>query len=43
MRSQDPDTLCIIDLWTFKSVKSNKRYIIEIEKFSNKFLGIKFY
>lgn len=43
MRSQDPDTLRIIDLWTFKSAKSNKRYIIEIEKFSNKFLGIKFY
>lgn len=43
MRSKDPSTLRIIDLWGFKSDKSNKRYIVEIEKFSNHFLGLKFY
>lgn len=43
MRSQDPSTLRIVDLWTFKSTKSNKRYIIEIEQYSNHFLGLKFY
>jgi len=43
MRSKDPSTLRIIDLWGFKSAKSNKRYIVEIEKFSNHFLGLKFY
>lgn len=43
MRSNDPSTLRIIDLWTFKSDKSNKRYIVEVEKFSNNFLGLKFY
>lgn len=43
MRSKDPTTLRIIDLWTFKSTKSNKRYIVEVEKFSNHFLGLKFY
>lgn len=43
MRSKDPSTLRIIDLWSFKSKKSNKRYIVEVEKFSNHFLGLKFY
>lgn len=43
MRSKDPSTLRIIDLWRFKSIKSNKRYIVEVEKFSNHFLGLKFY
>ena len=43
MRSTDPSTLRIIDLWGFKSTKSNKRYIVEVEKFSNHFLGLKFY
>ncbi len=43
MRSQDQSTLRIIDLWGFKSSKSNKRYIVEVEKFSNRFLGLKFY
>ena len=43
MRSQDPSTLRIIDLWRFKSTKSHKRYIVEVEQFSNHFLGLKFY
>lgn len=43
MRSNDPSTLRITDLWTFRSDKSNKRYIVEIEHFSHRFLGLKFY
>lgn len=43
MRSKDNNSLRIIDLWTFKSTKSNKRYIIEVEGFENEFFGIKFY
>lgn len=43
MRSRDESTLRIIDLWGFRSRKSNKRYIVEVEKFSNHFLGLKFY
>ncbi len=43
MRSKDPSTLRIIDLWGFKSEKSSKRYIVEVERFSNHFLGLKFY
>ncbi len=43
MRSKDPSTLRIIDLWGFRSAKSNKRYIVEVEKFSTHFLGLKFY
>lgn len=43
MRSKDPGSLRIIDLWTFRSLKSNKRYIIEVEGFENKFFGLKFY
>ena len=43
MRSKDPSTLRIIDLWGFRSTKSNKRYIVEVERFTNHFLGLKFY
>lgn len=43
MRSKDPTTLRITDIWTFKSNKSNKRYIVEVEHFSCHFLGLKFY
>lgn len=43
MRSTDSSTLRITDIWTFKSKKSNKRYIVEVEHFSNHFLGLKFY
>lgn len=43
MRSTDPSTLRIIDIWSFKSQKSNKRYIVEVEYFSHNFLGLKFY
>ncbi len=43
MRSKDPDTLRIIDLWTFHSTKSNKRYIVEVEAFDKGIFGLKFY
>lgn len=43
MRSKDNHSLRIIDLWTFRSEKSNKRYIVEVEGFENEFYGIKFY
>ena len=43
MRSKDSSSLRIIDLWTFKSEKTNKRYIVEVEEFENEFLGLKFY
>lgn len=43
MRSKDSSSLRIVDLWTFKSAKSNKRYIVEIEGFENEFYGLKFY
>lgn len=43
MRSRDEITLRIIDLWSFRSKKSHKRYIVEVERFSNNFLGLKFY
>lgn len=43
MRSTDPGTLRIIDLWKFRSEKSNKWYIVEVEHFSENFLGLKFY
>ena len=43
MRSKDPTSLRIIDLWTFKSLKTNKRYIVEVEGFENEFYGLKFY
>lgn len=42
MRSKD-SSLRIIDLWTFRSTKSSKRYIVEVEGFENEFYGIKFY
>lgn len=43
MRSKDYDSLRIIDLWTFRSTKSRKRYIVEVEGFENEFYGLKFY
>ena len=43
MRSKDPGSLRIIDLWSFRSSKSHKRYIVEVEHFSSHFIGIKFY
>lgn len=43
MRSKDQGPLRIIDLWTFRSLKSNKRYIVEVEGFENEFWGLKFY
>ena len=43
MRSKDHTSLRIVDLWTFKSTKSNKRYIVEVEGFEHEFDGIKFY
>jgi hypothetical protein len=43
MRSRDINSLRIVDLWTFKSLKTNKRYIVEVEGFDNEFLGLKFY
>ena len=43
MRSKDSVSLRITDYWTFKSLKSNKRYIVEVEGFENEFYGLKFY
>lgn len=43
MRSRDPLTLRTLDIWTFKSQKSNKRYIVEVEVFGKHFYGLKFY
>lgn len=43
MRSKDLSSLRIVDLWTFKSTKTNKRYIVEVEGFENEFYGLKFY
>lgn len=43
MRSCDPATLRITDIWHFRSKKSNKLYIVEVEHFSRYFLGLKFY
>lgn len=43
MRSTDSSTLRIVDIWGFKSEKSNKRFIVEVEYFSHNFLGLKFY
>lgn len=43
MRSEEPSTLRILDIWTFRSAKSHKRYIVEVEHFTNHFLGLKFY
>lgn len=43
MRSKDPSTLRMISLWKFKSTKSNKWYIVEVEEFPQHFYGLKFY
>lgn len=43
MRSKDSCSLRITDLWTFRSTKSNKRYIVEVEGFDHEFYGLKFY
>ena len=43
MRRKDPTSLRIIDLWSFRSNKTQKRYIVEIEGFEGEFYGIKFY
>ncbi len=43
MRSKNLSSLRIIDLWSFRSLKSNKRYIVEVEGFENEFWGLKFY
>ena len=43
MRSTDSITLRIIDIWSFRSSKSRKRYIVEVEHFDKNFLGLKFY
>lgn len=43
MRSKEPSSLRIVDLWTFRSTKTNKRYIVEVEGFENEFYGLKFY
>lgn len=43
MRSRCPEPLRIIDLWHFTSLKSNKRYIVEVEGFEKEFYGLKFY
>ena len=43
MRSRDIYSLRITDIWTLRSLKSNKRYIIEVEGFENEFFGLKFY
>ena len=43
MRQEDPSSHRIIDLWTFRSTKSNKRYIVEVEGFEDEFFGLKFY
>lgn len=43
MRSEDPSSFRITDLWTFRSSKSHKRYIVEIEFISSLLIGVKFY
>lgn len=43
MRSKDPSTLRIIDVWKFKSTKSNKWYIIEMEHIGEGLIAVKFY
>lgn len=43
MRNRDNASLRIIDLWTFRSTKSTKRYIVEVEGFEDEFYGLKFY
>ncbi len=43
MRNRESASSRIVDLWTFKSCKTNKRYIVEVEGFENEFWGLKFY
>jgi len=43
MRSKNNDTLRITDIWKFKSTKSKKWYIVEMEHFDNNLVAIKFY
>ena len=43
MRSEEISSFRIVDLWTFRSTKSNKRYIVEVEHVSDNFFGIKFF
>lgn len=43
MRSVDASTRRATVLWKFKSTKSNKWYIVEVEEFPYHFYGIKFY
>lgn len=43
MRDKDLSSNRIVDLWSFRSDKSGKRYIIEVEYFNHHFLGLKFY
>lgn len=43
MRQEDPSSHRIIDLWTFRSIKRKKKYIVEVEGFEDEFFGLKFY
>lgn len=43
MRCEDVASDRILDLWTFKSKKTNKRYIVELEYITENFYAIKFY
>ncbi len=43
MRSNDPSSLRPVTLWKFRSTKSNKLYIVEVEEFPYHFFGLKFY
>ena len=43
MTKEDETSFHPVDLWTFKSTKSKKRYIVEVEHFPNYFIGIKFF
>lgn len=42
-RCSDNVTNRITDIWHFKSDKSHKTYIVEVEYFSHNFYGLKFY
>lgn len=43
MRTRDAISMHNVDLWTFRSDKSHKRYIVEVEEFEKDFFGLKFY
>ena len=43
MRTSNHSSSRIIDLWTFRSDKTHKRYIVEVEGFEDEFYGLKFY